>query len=160
LPLSISFARRSMRASTHSVVRQSDYEPGSKLPQMPVFPHPARTAHLLPMSWHVVPIARAIRLASLPQRPDTPTGERPEELKAVGGNSVRCSRNVPTRKPTATRPEFGRMHPRLHRALRAVPGQTEHETDHGLFSGSEAHSRQNSSATLCAHLVLKIRPLK
>jgi hypothetical protein len=134
----INFARRSFRASARPTGGEHGCGAGSRLRQRPASLHPAKTAHLLPTSWHDVPTARAIQLASLPRHRDKPAGERWEEARLIAANAFQCSQNSPTR----AQPDFRRFQSRLRRALRAVLGQTEHETGHGLFSGSEAHSRQ------------------
>jgi hypothetical protein len=142
---SISFAPRPMGGRARSIAWEHGCGVGSRLRQRPASQRRARRARLLPASWRARPISRAIRPASSQRRRDKPAGGRQEEARLDVANSFRCSRCV----QTSPQPDSRRLLSRRHRALRAVPGQTEHETAHGLFSGSEAHSRQNPRL-LCA----------
>ena len=145
-----------MQAPAHSIAGEYNYEAGSRFLQRPEFPHRATRGHCLPVSSQVDPIALAILLANLQRRRGMPADEISEEGRLADAKSFRYSRSF----PTSLQPDSRRFQSRPRRTLRAVPGHTEHETAHGLFSGSEAHSRQEPSVTLRVHLTLKIHSLK
>ncbi len=117
-------------------------ESGSRPRQTPAFRRLAMRARCLRARWRIAPIARAIQPASLQPRRDKPAGEKSAAAKRTEATAAQRSRHDLTRAPMERHSAAGRLRPRLHRALRAFLGPTERETCHGLFSGSEAHSRR------------------
>ncbi len=141
--LELNCAGRSSQALARRMMALAfDGESGSRPRQTPVFRRPARRARHLRARWRIGPIARAIQWASLRPHRDKRAGEKSEAAKPREATAAQCSRHDLTRAPMERHSAPGRFRPFLHRALRAFLGPTERETYHGLFSGSEAHSRR------------------
>ena len=119
---------------------------------MPVFPRRATKALFLPRRWRGGPTARATPPAIRPRRLDRRAGEIREREDSPWREGDGAWTRCPARGPVPAR--LRRCSSSSPNTWRAFLGHTEHETDLGLFSGSEARSRKTPNCSRC-HLVLK-----